>query len=69
MLDKNEIGDSELSTNERKNSKKYRLRNRKQVFNKSNENMEDMKQMKASCDNSDYLMTELNQEAVINAFN
>jgi hypothetical protein len=69
LLDKKEIGDSEINTNERKTSKKYQLQNRKQVFNKSNENIRDIKQMKVSCDNLDYLMTELNQEAAVNAFN
>ena len=49
-----------MSINERKVPKKYRLRNRKQVFNKSNEKLGDQQPMKASCDNSDYLMTELN---------
>jgi hypothetical protein len=31
--------------------------------------MGDTVKIKGSCDNSDYLMTELNQEATINAYN
>jgi hypothetical protein len=31
--------------------------------------MGDTAKIKGSCDNSDYLMTELNQEATINAYN
>ena len=69
LLEKRETEDSEMSKNKRKTSKKYRIRNREQVLNKSNDKMGDTVKIKGSCDNSDYLMTELNQEATINAYN
>jgi hypothetical protein len=60
LLDKRETEDSEMSKNERKANKKYWIRNRKQVINKSNDILAEKIKLKRSCDNSDYLMTELN---------